>query len=222
MTKYYDFRYTQKRVFMVMFVTISLQKQMKEGAFLVLKKRVAVKLISIIFLALAIIGSVAYLIREINRINQINREQQAISDKVSTVMRLFNCNNLEIHDAIMETFDPVLIAIVIGVESEYRIDAISPAGCRGLMQLTPDKLDDWRNVHKNIQIGSKYLEQQIKRFGSLELAIAAYNAGPESVSKYKGIPPYRETKAYVQKTKLLSLAFNHFLPWTTGRERQIL
>jgi hypothetical protein len=189
---------------------------------LVLKKIFSLKLISIAFLFIMLVGSITYMVCEINKINQANKEIQAISDKVLTVMRLYHCNNEEIHAAIMDTFDPVLIAIVIGVESEYRINAVSPAGCRGLMQLSPDKLNDWQDVHKNIQVGSKYLEQQIKRFGSLELAIAAYNAGPESVSKYKGIPPYRETKAYVKKAKLLSLAFNHFLPWTVEREHHVL
>jgi Soluble lytic murein transglycosylase and related regulatory proteins (some contain LysM/invasin domains) len=195
---------------------------MKEGKYLALKKVAHFKLISIAFLALSLIASITYMVREIDKINQLNRERQAVSNKVTTVMQLFNCNSREIHDAIMETFDPVLIAIVIGVESEYRIDAISPAGCRGLMQLTSDKLDDWRDVHKNIQVGSKYLEQQLNRFGSLELAIAAYNAGPEAVTRYQGVPPYTETRAYVQKAKLLSLAFNHFLPWTVERERQVL
>jgi hypothetical protein len=186
---------------------------------LVLKKRYHLKLILAGFLIITVASGTTYMFQEINKIKQQNRERQAVSDKVSTVMRLFNCNNPEIHDAIMETFDPVLIAIVIGVESEYKSTAISPAGRRGLLQITPDKLDDWQDVHKNIQVGSKYLEEQINHFGKLELAIAAYNAGPASVSKYQGIPPYHETRAYVQKAKLLSLAFDHFLPWTTERHQ---
>jgi Transglycosylase SLT domain len=189
---------------------------------LVSKKGLYFKGILTVSIAILLLGATTYMIREISRINQINKETQAVSDKVTIVMRMFNCNNPEIHAAIMDTFDPVLIAIVVGVESEYRIDAISPTGCRGLMQLSPDKIQDWRNIHRNIQVGSNYLEQQLNRFGSLELAIAAYNAGPESVTKYKGIPPFRETKEYVQKAKLLSLAFDHFLPWTTERVHQVL
>jgi hypothetical protein len=186
---------------------------------LILKKGFRLKLLLIFFLLMTIIGGTTYLIQKMNKMNQQNRERQIVADKVTTVMRLFNCNNREIHDAIMDTFDPVLIAIMIGVESEYKINAVSPAGCRGLMQLTPDKLDDWKNVHKNIQVGSKYLQEQINHFGNLELAVAAYNAGPGSVSRYQGVPPYVETKAYVKKAKLLSLAFDHFLPWTTERMR---
>lgn len=189
---------------------------------MVCKKGLCLKLILTVVIVIAILGSTTYLFYEINKINRINKEKAAVSDKVTIVMKLFNCNNSEIHAAIMETFDPVLIAIVIGVESEYRVDAMSPIGCRGLMQLTPDKLEDWQNIRKNIQVGSNYLEEQLNRFGSLELAVAAYNAGPESVSRYKGIPPYRETKEYVERARLLSLAFDHFLPWTTEREHLVL
>ncbi len=136
------------------------------------------------------------------------RERQLISEKVLSIMQMYGCNNSEIYEAIMDTFDPILVAVVIAVESEFRIDAISPAGCRGLMQLSPDKLEDWKNIRKNIRIGSAYLETQLKRFGDLELAFAAYNAGPETVLKYQGVPPFRETIAYIEKAKSFGLAFN--------------
>lgn len=139
------------------------------------------------------------------------REREAISDKVRGIMKLYHCEDQEIYKAIMNTFDPVLVAVVIAVESEFKVNAISRAGCRGLMQLSPDKLDDWQNIHKNIQIGSAYLEAQLKRFGDLELAFAAYNAGPEAVAKYRGVPPYRETINYIKKAKRLVIAFNETL-----------
>jgi hypothetical protein len=195
---------------------------MKEGNYLGSKKKCYLKYILTVSIAIVIFGTTTYLLGEFGRITQISKEKQAVSDKVTIVMRMFNCDNPEIHAAILDTFDPVLIAIVVGVESEYNVNAISPAGCRGLMQLSPEKLKDWKNIRRNIQVGSSYLEEQLKRFGSLELAVAAYNAGPESVTKYKGIPPFRETKEYVQRAKLLSLAFDHFLPWTTEREHQVL
>jgi soluble lytic murein transglycosylase-like protein len=194
---------------------------MKEGDYLVLKKSIF-KFLTLVLMALILVSTTTYYICEFNKINQVKKERQAVSDKVTIIMQLYHCNNREIHESIMKTFDPVLIAIVIGVESEYRINAVSSAGCRGLMQLSPDKLEDWRNVDKNIRTGSEYLAEQLDRFGSLELAIAAYNAGPGSVSKYKGVPPYSETKEYVKKAKLLSLAFDHFLPWTTERIRHLL
>ncbi len=136
---------------------------------------------------------------------KIKQEQQAVSNRVLSIMRKYNCENPEIYEAIMSTFDPVLVAVVIAVESEFRVDAVSRAGCRGLMQLSPDKLEDWKNVRQNIQIGAAYLETQLKRFGDLELAFAAYNAGPESVQKYQGIPPFKETIAYVKKAKSFGL-----------------
>jgi len=130
-----------------------------------------------------------------------HQEWQLISDRVLSIMRMYNCDNQEIYESIMSTFDPILVAVVIAIESEYRVDAVSRVGCRGLMQLSPDKLEDWKNIHQNIQVGAAYLETQIKRFGDLELAFAAYNAGPEWVQKYQGIPPFKETIAYVKKAK---------------------
>jgi hypothetical protein len=58
---------------------------------------------------------------------------------------------------------------------------------------------DPRDVTQNVEGGARYLRQQIDRFGSIPLALAAYNAGPGAVSKYKGIPPYKETQAYVTR-----------------------
>lgn len=131
--------------------------------------------------------------------------------KVSTIMQMYGCDNPEIYQAIMQTFDPVLIATVIAIESEFRIDAVSPAGARGLMQLTPEKLDDWMDVSKNIQVGASYLKEQLDRFGDLDLAIAAYNAGPTTVARYRGVPPYKETIEYVNKAKLVALTLEKLL-----------
>ena len=133
------------------------------------------------------------------------------SMKVTVIMQMYNCHNPEIYEAIMQTFDPVLVATVIAIESEFQPDAVSPAGARGLMQLTPDKLDDWKNVTKNITTGSSYLKEQLDRFGDLDLAMAAYNAGPGSVIKYRGIPPFKETIQYVKKAKLVSVAVEKLL-----------
>ncbi|MGE5583087.1 MAG: lytic transglycosylase domain-containing protein [Bacillota bacterium] len=187
-----------------------------------LKKLINFKLVLATLVAILFLVGVTYFINEINAMERINQERKAISDKVTLVMELYNCHDQAIHAAIMETFDPVLIAIVIGVESEYRVDAVSSTGCRGLMQLSPDKLADWKDVKKNITVGAGYLQEQINRFGSLELAVAAYNAGPGAVTRYKGVPPFRETRQYIEKTKLLSLAFDHFLPWTAEVNRPLL
>ena len=135
------------------------------------------------------------------------KEQQFTRETVKIIMNRFSCNDPQIEAAIMETFDPLLVAIIIGIESEYRPGAVSRAGCRGLMQLSPDKLEDWRDVTKNIRVGSAFLQEQILRFGSIDLAIAAYNAGPESVKKHQGVPPYRETIGYLKKTRQLSAIY---------------
>jgi len=138
-------------------------------------------------------------------------EDDAVSLKVSMIMSIYRCDDHRIYRAIMETFDPVLVATVIAVESGYRVDAVSPAGARGLMQLTPDKLKNWKDVKKNICVGAAYLKEQIERFQDLDLAIAAYNAGPSMVLKYRGVPPFKETVRYVRKARLFSLALGVLL-----------
>lgn len=131
--------------------------------------------------------------------------------KVSLIMEMFNCNDPQIYQTIMATFDPVLVATVIAIESGFQTDAVSSAGALGLMQLTPDKLKDWQNVTLNIQTGAAYLEEQLNRFGDLDLAMAAYNAGPRTVIKYQGVPPYKETIRYLEKAKQFTLQLENLL-----------
>lgn len=92
---------------------------------------------------------------------------------------------------------------MIKVESNYSQNAVSHAGALGLAQLMPDTADylrvDPADPIENLDGGARYLLEQMAEFGSLELALAAYNAGPEAVRKYDGIPPYDETQSHIQK-----------------------
>ena len=97
-----------------------------------------------------------------------------------------------------------LIASVIHTESAFQANAQSPKGAQGAMQIMPETqqelgLTDPFDPEANVLAGCAYLRRQLDRFGSLELALAAYNAGPANVKKYGGIPPFPETRDYVAR-----------------------
>jgi hypothetical protein len=101
--------------------------------------------------------------------------------------------------------DPVLIKAVIMAESGYNPRAVSKKGAMGLMQLMPETaadlgVEDVFDPEQNIHGGVKYLKQLMTRFdGSVRLALAAYNAGTSKVRKYRGVPPYKATRFYIEK-----------------------
>jgi soluble lytic murein transglycosylase-like protein len=123
---------------------------------------------------------------------------------------LLSVEPVRFSDTIMEAgklfdIDPALIAAVIQTESQFRPRAISPRGAKGLMQINAPtqrylRLKNVYDPRQNIFAGSRYLRELLDRFdGELTFALAAYNAGPGAVARHDGIPPYKETKAYVKK-----------------------
>ena len=108
--------------------------------------------------------------------------------------------------------DEKLIGHVIRVESNYNPRAVSRRQAQGLMQLLPQTAAKYSvaNVFdpaQNIDAGTHYLKDLLARFrGNLKLALAAYNAGPELVERYGGVPPYPETQSYVRKILALVAA----------------
>lgn len=96
----------------------------------------------------------------------------------------------------------------IAVESGFNPAALSPVGAIGLGQLMPDTAAalgvDPYDSEENLRGSARYLLAQLQTFGSADLALAAYNAGPEAVVKYGGIPPYAETQSHVDKVLRLT------------------
>jgi len=106
--------------------------------------------------------------------------------------------------------DPALIRALIHAESSFKADALSRTGAQGLMQLMPATADylgvaDPWDPKQNIKGGVDYIARLLAMFSQdMTLATAAYNAGPNAVKKYEGIPPYSETQVYVKRVATLT------------------
>ena len=122
--------------------------------------------------------------------------RQAFTEEIQAAARVF-------------TVDDALIRAIIHAESAYQPEALSPKGAQGLMQLMPATQSELQIVDvfdplNNIQGGTQYLSRLLDQFDQdVELAAAAYNAGPGAVRQYGGIPPFQETREYVRRVKIL-------------------
>jgi soluble lytic murein transglycosylase-like protein len=106
--------------------------------------------------------------------------------------------------AVKAGLPPEIVHSVARAESNYRPDAVSPKGAIGLMQLMPataaELAADPRDPRENADAGARYLRDMLIKYnGDVAKALAAYNAGPGAVDKYNGVPPYAETRSYVNR-----------------------
>ena len=131
-----------------------------------------------------------------------------IREKSSTIVNSYTTNR---YDAVITQASEKhgvafsLLKALIKIESDFNPWAVSRDGAKGLMQIMPDnikalKIKDPFDPWENIMGGTRFLKKLIKRFdGKLPLALAAYNAGPNIVERYKRIPPFKETEDFVNK-----------------------
>ena len=131
-------------------------------------------------------------------------------DKRKVRRRSYRAPKRDDYDGLIQTtaaeygIPPALVKAVIAAESAFNPTAVSRAGAQGLMQLMPSTaaalgVSNSLVPEENVRGGVTYLRLMIERYGDLQRALAAYNAGPAAVDRYGGIPPYRETKDYVAR-----------------------
>lgn len=152
-------------------------------------------------------------------------QQEKVNESFQSVFKDIYQSSTESMDSIFEEASARygvsvdLIKSVAKAESNFNTKAVSKAGAIGVMQLMPATarnlgVTDPYDARQNIMGGTKYLKENLDRFGGdVSLALAAYNAGPNSVQKYGGIPPYKETQNYVKTV----LSYMNGSPLSSGK-----
>jgi len=134
-------------------------------------------------------------------------ERRAVNSVAGNPQLIHAYKDIIRHYASSYRLEEALVKAVIKAESNYNPQAVSRKGARGLMQLIPEtarqmRVSDPFDPMQNIRGGSNYLRLMLDQFnGNIDLALAAYNAGPNAVQRHGGIPPYEETRTYVQRVR---------------------
>lgn len=155
------------------------------------------------------------LLKALNERENVNTSNYVLSPhsksfKYTTIQK--DIESLITKHAQKNNLDPALVKAVVQAESNFNPNAVSHVGAQGLMQLMPSTakslgVNNSFDPEQNIAGGTAYLKKMIDKFGSVQLGLAAYNAGPGAVEKFGGVPPYSETKNYVNKIMNNQTAF---------------
>ena len=138
-----------------------------------------------------------------DEISEITESQEPITTAAPELQGKLDLNQVVAAASNKTQVDPDLITSVIQAESAFNPRALSPKGAQGLMQLMPGTaaklgVTDAFDPSANVNAGTQYLRELLLQYnGDMAKALAAYNAGPMRVQQYHGVPPYRETRAYV-------------------------
>ena len=151
----------------------------------------------------------AYLVSQANLApSDSEAVKMARDDAADTSVEITQIVEIEAHIrevAVRYDIPPILVAAIVEAESEFNPRAVSRRGAQGLMQLMPGtasslKVSDSFDPYENIEGGVRHLRSLMDRYrGNLPLVLAAYNAGEQAVTVYRGVPPYRETRRYVSR-----------------------